>query len=48
VPAPIPAGRSCSSIAAAERLNLATIATLDHGHIGLMRPRHAAAFTLLP
>jgi predicted nucleic acid-binding protein len=37
-----------SVIAAAERLGLSTIATLDRRHFGVVAPAHAAAFTLLP
>jgi hypothetical protein len=32
----------------AERLNLTTIATLDRRHFGVVRPRHAPAFQLVP
>jgi len=35
-------------IAIAERLGITDIATLDHRHFTVIRPRHAAAFTLLP
>lgn len=37
-----------SVVAAAERLGIATIATLDRRHFGVVRPRHIAAFELLP
>ena len=37
-----------SVIAVAERLGAAEIATLDHRHFTVVRPRHAAAFALLP
>ena len=35
-------------VAIAERIGERTIATLDHRHFGVVRPRHAAAFELLP
>jgi hypothetical protein len=35
-------------IAIAERLQLTEIATLDHRHFTVVRPRHTAAFVLLP
>ena len=34
--------------AIAERLGLTEIATLDHRHFTVIRPRHVQAFTLLP
>ena len=37
-----------SVIAAAERLGLATIATVDRRHFTVVRPRHVSAFTILP
>jgi predicted nucleic acid-binding protein len=38
-----------ASVAAmAERLRIETIATLDHRHFGPIRPRHIAAFRLVP
>ena len=37
-----------SVVAAAERLTVTAVATLDHRHFGIVRPRHADAFTLLP
>lgn len=37
-----------SVIAAAERLNLDQVATLDRRHFTVVRPRHVEAFTLLP
>jgi len=37
-----------SIVAAAERLDIAEIATLDRRHFAIVRPRHAEAFTLLP
>ncbi len=35
-------------IAIAERLGLKEVATLDHRHFSVVRPRHAPTFTLLP
>jgi hypothetical protein len=35
-------------IAVAERLQLTEVATLDHWHFTVVRPRHTAAFVLLP
>lgn len=35
-------------IALAERLGLSEVATLDRRHFSVVRPRHAAALTLLP
>jgi predicted nucleic acid-binding protein len=35
-------------IAIAERLRLTEIATLDHRHFNVVRPKHVQAFTLLP
>lgn len=35
-------------ITIAERLKLTEVATLDHRHFNVVRPRHAEAFTLLP
>ena len=37
-----------SVIALAERLGETTIATLDHRHFAVVRPRHADALTLVP
>lgn len=37
-----------SVVAAAERLNESTIATLDRRHFSVVRPHHTDAFTLLP
>jgi predicted nucleic acid-binding protein len=37
-----------SVIAAAERLGIAEIATVDRRHFSVVRPRHATAFALLP
>jgi hypothetical protein len=35
-------------VAAAERLNLTTIATLDRRHFSVIRPLHTDAFELVP
>jgi uncharacterized protein len=35
-------------VAIAERERQTQIGTLDHRHFGVIRPRHVAAFTLLP
>lgn len=37
-----------SVIAVAERLGAVDVATIDHRHFRAVRPRHAAALTLLP
>lgn len=37
-----------SVIAAAERLGITEIATLDHRHFSVVRPKHAKSLTLLP
>jgi uncharacterized protein len=37
-----------SAVTLAERLDVATIATLDRRHFGAVRPAHADAFDLLP
>lgn len=37
-----------SVVAAAERLRLTQLATLDHRHFTVVRPAHAQAFELLP
>jgi uncharacterized protein len=37
-----------SVVAAAERLGVAEIATTDRRHFGVVRPRHADAFRLVP
>jgi uncharacterized protein len=37
-----------SVIAIAERLDLTRVATIDHRHFRAVRPRHCAAFELLP
>ncbi|MFN8499712.1 MAG: PIN domain-containing protein [Anaerolineae bacterium] len=38
----------CVIVAMAERLDIVRILTLDRRHFGLFRPRHCAAFVLLP
>jgi uncharacterized protein len=35
-------------VAVAERLNITTVLTLDRRHFHLVRPRHCAAFRILP
>jgi predicted nucleic acid-binding protein len=37
-----------SIVAAAERLGVATIATLDRRHFGIVRPAHVPGFELIP
>ncbi len=37
-----------SVVAAAERLDVQEIATVDRRHFGVVRPSHVDAFTLLP
>ena len=37
-----------SVVAAAERLDVTQVATLDRRHFAVIRPAHAAAFTLVP
>ena len=37
-----------SVVAAAERLGITTVATLDHRHFGVVRPSHVPAFELVP
>lgn len=37
-----------SLVAIAERLRITRILTLDHRHFGLFRPKHCAAFELVP
>lgn len=37
-----------SLVAAAERLGIETVATLDQRHFSVVRPGHTAAFVLLP
>jgi Predicted nucleic acid-binding protein, contains PIN domain len=47
--ADLPLGTTDASvIALAERLDLTGVATLDHRHFTVVRPRHAGALTLLP
>lgn len=41
-------GTDASVIMLAERLGATRIATLNHRHFRVVRPRHAAAFELLP
>jgi uncharacterized protein len=41
-------GVDASLIAVAERRGLETIATLDRRHFGAVRPKHVAAFTIVP
>jgi len=45
----LPPGIAGAAVAAiAGRLGLTEIATLDHRHFTVIRPRHVQAFTLLP
>ncbi len=37
-----------SVVAAAERLQIEAVATLDHRHFSVVRPAHAPAFVLVP
>jgi predicted nucleic acid-binding protein len=37
-----------SVVAIAERLDVIEVATIDHRHFSVVRPRHVDAFTLLP
>jgi predicted nucleic acid-binding protein len=37
-----------SIVTAAERLGITDVATIDRRHFGVVRPKHAAGFTLLP
>ena len=37
-----------SVVAAAERLGITEVATVDHRHFSVVRPSHIDAFTLLP
>lgn len=37
-----------SAVAAAERLGITTVATIDRRHFEMVRPTHTAAFELLP
>jgi predicted nucleic acid-binding protein len=47
--ADLPLGTSDAAvIALAERLDVDEVATLDHRHFTVVRPRHVQAFTLLP
>lgn len=39
---------NASVVATAERLGINEIATVDHRHFTVVRPRHVEAFTLLP
>ena len=41
-------GTDASVVAAAERLQISTIVTLDRRHFGAIRPRHCPAFSILP
>lgn len=41
-------GTDASLVAMAERLALTQVATLDHRHFRVVRPRHVDAFELLP
>ncbi len=41
-------GTDASVVTLAERLGTTRIATLNHRHFTVVRPRHAAAFELLP
>lgn len=41
-------GSDACVIAIAERLGVATVATLDNRHFSIVRPRHITAFTLVP
>lgn len=41
-------GVDASVVAVAERLRLSDLATLDRRHFSVVRPRHVAAFSLLP
>lgn len=41
-------GTDASVVALAERLDTDVIVTLDRRHFSVVRPRHCAAFTLLP
>jgi uncharacterized protein len=47
--ADLPLGSSDAAVVALdERLDVVEVATLDHRHFRIVRPRHAKAFTLLP
>lgn len=41
-------GTDASLIAIAERLGATMVATLNHRHFAVVRPRHADSFTLVP
>lgn len=41
-------GVDASVIAAAERIDVTTIATLDRRHFGVVQPRHVPAFSIVP
>lgn len=41
-------GTDASVVALAERVDAATVITLDRRHFGAVRPRHRDSFTLLP
>ncbi len=41
-------GTDAAVLAIAERLNVTQVATVDRRHFSVVRPAHAAAFTLLP
>lgn len=41
-------GADASVVALAERLGIQKVATTDRRHFSVVRPRHAASFTLLP
>lgn len=41
-------GTDASVVALAERLGTDLVITLDRRHFGAIRPRHCAAFTILP
>ena len=45
----LPLGTTDASVvAAAERLGATTVATMDRRHFSVVRPRHCAAFDLVP
>ncbi|HEX4082195.1 MAG TPA: PIN domain-containing protein, partial [Acidimicrobiales bacterium] len=47
--ADLPLGTADASVVAvAERLNIGDVATLDHRHFTVVRPRHVAALRLVP
>lgn len=41
-------GTDASLVALAERFKIVRVATLDHRHFGVVRPKHCDAFELLP